>query len=254
MQYQLNTDASGALTSLAKIIQQHLKQDLVAVYTYGSVLDSDFDARLSDLDILVVTKQEISEALLPQLEAIHVDFSAKNHEWSNRLDIAYISKMSLQNIKNSYDAAIKWYESPFVITKSQDHWIIDWYKVRNQSVTLYGESPKSVLQVITKEEFQEAVKKYILGWTANMPAKTEQTDLAYVVLTMCRSLYAFQNGQNISKPKGAEWMIQKYPQFEELINKAISLSRSSDEKTNLLMQRETIELVKLVCDEVEKSQ
>jgi predicted nucleotidyltransferase len=243
-----NTEAMNAMLALGNIIHEHFGKDLFGMYIYGSAIGKDFNNELSDLDILVVVGRLVDDAILNELEDIHHLFSTTNPAWKDRLDIAYISAESAGNIKDTpYAAAIKWYESPFLIVKSADHWLIDWYKIQNQGITLFGKAPTEVMPFITKQEFREVIKCYILGWPANMPTKTEQTDLAYVALTMSRSLYAYIHCENISKTKSAEWMMQEYPKYKKLLAMSLKLSRSKDEKTNLVMQKQVTELVDFVC-------
>jgi predicted nucleotidyltransferase len=243
-----DNEASKTILFLSKVIHQHFYQKLIGIYVYGSVTGSDFNHVLSDLDILVVIDHEINDDLLPELERIHDKFSRSNPVWKDRLDIAYISKESLSKLKdNPYTAAIKWYEGPFRIEKSQQHWLIDWYKVRNQGAVIYGVRPTAVIQPITKEEFREVIKAYILGWLKNMPNKTEQTDLAYVALTISRSFYSYLKGEDISKEKGARWMARSYPQFKELLLKSIALNRAMAKRKKLKMQKDVTKLVGFVC-------
>jgi predicted nucleotidyltransferase len=248
-----NTEAMNAMLALGNIIHKHFGKDLLGIYAYGSVVTENFNNELSDLDILVVVDRLVDDAMLSELEDIHHLFSTTNPVWKDRLDIAYISAESARSIKNTpYTAAIKWYESPFLIVKSAAHWLIDWYKIKNQGITLFGKAPTEVMPLITKQEFRAVIKSYILGWPANMPTKTERTDLAYVALTMSRSIYAYTHCENISKTKGAEWMMQEYPEYKELLAMSLKLSRSKEEKTNLVMQKQVTDLVDFVCKEVEE--
>jgi predicted nucleotidyltransferase len=243
-------NADLILNSLATEILNRSNLRAVGIYAYGSVVGGDFDESLSDLDILAVIDRDIEPEILSELESTHMAFSLANPEWSDRLDIAYMSKDSAKEIKsNSYSCATKYNEASFSIEEAKAHWMIDWYKVQAQSIVLFGESPLTIFPAISPDEFREHIRQYLQGWPANMEAKSKQTDLAYVVLTMCRSLYAFTYAENISKVMGAHWMIEEYPRFTKLIQKSLVLSRSTQnvDTDDMLMKREATELVNFVC-------
>ena len=250
MHSKKNLNAHEALESLCAIIKKHTDVKALSIYAYGSVVSGNFDLSLSDLDVLVVVDRSIEPEIFPELELVHVAFSLANPEWRDRLDIAYMSKDSVRVIKSSrYSCATKYNESPFSIEEAKDHWMIDWYKVQTQSIILFGEPPLSIFPIVTSEEFREYIRQYLLDWPDNIGAKSKQTELAYIVLTMCRSLYAFAYTENVSKAQGARWMMQEYPRFTELIQKALLLSRSikNNDTDDMLMKRETAELVNFIC-------
>jgi hypothetical protein len=46
--------------------------------------------------------------------------------------------------------------------------------------------------------------------------------------------------------------MQEYPEYKELLAMSLKLSRSKEEKTNLVMQKQVTDLVDFVCKEVEE--
>ena len=44
---------------------------------------------------------------------------------------------------------------------------------------------------------------------------------AYAILTMCRALYAVQNGRQASKKQAAEWTQEQLPEWSEFIANAL---------------------------------
>jgi hypothetical protein len=107
---------------------------------------------------------------------------------------------------------------------------------------------------ITKQEFRDTIEQYILGWQNKAEHKTDLAELAFIVLTLCRSMYAYSSYVNVSKPIAAKWAINEYPQFAELIKNAVLLSRSTSPKDTqkLLDRNEVLRFVNYICTEVQK--
>ncbi len=248
----MNT-ANAILNNLVERIKLELDQELIGIYLYGSMVHGDFDDRLSDIDLLIVTKHSIEGTNFDQLKDVHKQFNTDFPEWSNRIDLAYVSQESLKSFKSqAYIALTIHGEEELAKTNSEPHWLIDWYKVLHQSKVVYGPKPNDVIPDITKQEFRSAIKNYILGWPDETKPKTDPADLAYVVLALCRSMYAYAHCTNISKRQSAEWAENEFPQFAELIRNALILSRSQNitDKGNLIDRKEVLSFAEYICSRV----
>jgi len=241
------------LNSLVELVKLKLNQELVGIYLYGSLVHGDFDEKLSDVDLLVVTKCSVDELNHDELTKMHERFNNLFPEWSERIDLAYVSHESLESFKSKdYEALTIHGTQKLAKTSSKPHWLIDWYKVLNQSQVLFGPEPSAVLPDITKEEFRSTIREYILGWPDETKPKTDPADLAYVVLAICRSMYAYTTFENVSKRKGAEWAQNEFPQFTELIKEALTLSRMPkiNVEQELIDPHEVLRFVEHVCSKV----
>ena len=205
-------------------IQLALKKNLIGIYLYGSLVYGDFDAAISDIDLLVVTDKDISRMEFYLLDEIHTNLMNQFHLWHDRIDIVYISSQALKAFKShKCQIAVISPGEVFTIKIAEQDWLMNWYLVRENSITLFGPDPQTIIQRISKDEFLKAVKSHVFNWRNWVShTKTSLSYQAYAVLTICRAVYTLTNGQLVSKKRAAEWAINHFPEWKELINNALS--------------------------------
>jgi len=153
---------------------------------------------------------------------MHIDFAHHHKEWENRIEVRYLSLLALKTFKvqSSPIASIDPGE-PFHIREVGKHWLMNWYVVREKGVTLFGPSPKSIIEPISKEEFIESVKDHTKSWGEWINDMHTRPDQAYAILTLCRALYSYTYGEQVSKKKAAEWAQTALPEWSSLIQNAL---------------------------------
>lgn len=70
------------------------------MYLYGSLALGDFDLQKSDIDFLVVTKENLRKATFQALKSMHAEFATCSSKWATELEGSYISKRALERSKN----------------------------------------------------------------------------------------------------------------------------------------------------------
>lgn len=217
-------DINDLLQCLLVNLQSILGEKLVGIYIYGSLVWGDFIYHTSDIDLLVVTAVDIDENDFTTLNEMQ-DRLVKNFDhWDDRIEIAYLSKEALKTFKykRSTIATISPGE-PFNIKKAGIGWLVDWYCVQENSVTLFGPDPRTLIEPISKSEFLMAVKNHALEWREWVTqTKNSQGFQFYAVLTLCRAFYALNHGEQSSKTTAGQWAKKAYPQWADLIEKAIT--------------------------------
>lgn len=211
------------LEQLLAGIQTILGNKLVGLYLYGSLVTGDFDAASSDIDLLAATSSDVDEREFEMLQNMHHDFADKNKEWDGRIEVAYLSVTALQTFKShSSKIAIISPGEPFHIKEAGIDWLMNWYVVREKGVTLFGPSPTTLIEPISKEEYLLAVQEYVRllsGRINHLPM--QRPSQAYTILTMCRALYASKHGELVSKKLAATWAKQELPEWSLLIQNAL---------------------------------
>ena len=102
---------------------------------------------------------------------------------------------------------------------------------------MLGPNPKSIIELITKDDFLKTVKQQALEWREWIShTKDSVAYQYYAVLTLCRAFYVLQNGEQTSKIKAGKWMVHQHPKWAPLINKAISKNHAKIEATDLNYQ------------------
>jgi hypothetical protein len=104
-------------------------------------------------------------------------------------------------------------------------WIMQRHVVREYGITLAGADIKTLIDPVSAEDLRAAAKGILYEWWQPMLDDVSRLDddeyQAYAVLTMCRILYTFTNGDVVSKPTAAQWAQTTLPQrWHSLIRQA----------------------------------
>ncbi len=222
MQVTQYTIVNELLDLLLSSIQSILGAKLVGLYLGGSLVIGDFDPDSSDIDLVAALSSDIDDREFVELQKMHVVFALQHKEWDDRIEVCYISLAALNTVRSrtSTIANISPGE-PFHWRESSREWLADWYLVREQSITLYGPSPKTIIEPISKDEFLQAIKAHTLSWSEWIQSVHNRKSQAYAILTMCRALYTCKNGEQVSKKRAALWAAQELPDWFSLINDAL---------------------------------
>jgi len=248
-------EANTILEDFVSMLEPALGEMLIGVYLYGSLATGDFNESQSDIDLLIVIRNIIDGKTLDLLTSFHKSFNEKHPEWQKRIDVAYVEKNALWAFQTkSYKSIISNGNGLLEIVDSPKYYLIDWYKAQETGVPLFGPNVSEVMPHISATEFKQAIHDYLhtnLEKDARESEKRGQQ--AYVILTGCRSLYAYKFAKHISKTSGAEWAIDQYPQWRNLIQKAVEWSRNKavDAVVDKDNQEATIKLVDFMVKEAE---
>src|SRR5258708_22513642 len=160
------SEVNNLLDELLKNMQNILGDKLVGLYLYGSLVWGDFDLNTSDIDLLAAVSSDISEQEFEGLKKMHDVFVDKHKMWNDRIEVRYISLLALQTfkVKSSPAVTISTGE-PFHRIEVGNHWLMNWYMVREKGVILYGPAPNTIIEPITKEEFIESVQDHARSWS-----------------------------------------------------------------------------------------
>lgn len=246
-------DINNILDSLLSQIRLILGDKLVGLYLYGSLVTGDFDHDISDIDLLAVTSSDLTPDEFDRLHQMHDHIAEQNNQWDNRIEVAYISTTALKTYKSRpSQIAIISPGEPFHIKEAGKDWAINWYSVRDKGVALFGPPPQAIIDPITKEEFIRIVIEQTKAWADWLDNIQSRPYQAYAILTMCRALYAYKNGDQVSKKQAALWAQKELPEWSPLIENALSWREAYrdhdvDPKATL---PETIEFVRFVIDKV----
>ncbi len=227
-----HSDVGALLDVILSRIQEVLGEKLKGLYLYGSLVSGDFDYEISDIDFLAATSNAISEEELGELEKMHDKLVNENPNWLNRIEVAYVSLDALKTFKTKQSkiANISPGEPLHFLEAGRD-WLLNWHFVREYGVTLFGEPPASVIEPVSKDEFVENVREQAAERAANVEdAKYCRPYQAYLIMTVCRALYAVENGEQVSKRHAASWVKKKFPEYADLIENAFEWRAKSDDK------------------------
>lgn len=230
-----------------------LGSDLEAMYLFGSLVGGDFDMQKSDIDLLVIVKDVISESQLHKLKTMYESFVKSNPEWENRIEVAYVSIEGMRHFKSKTNTIARISPGEPLHLRDMDiNWLLDWHMVQNQGMTIYGPPPNTYIPRISDEEYVQSILSILPEHQASSLQAKHKGYQAYIVMSFCRNLYAIKHAKQVSKIAGARWAAKQYPQWAEFINRAVSWRGMQDKSESLDTQNETIEFVEFAMKESQK--
>jgi predicted nucleotidyltransferase len=213
---------AALLADLLEELRGLFGNELVGVYLYGSAVAGDFDPGRSDLDLVVVCGGEV-EGRLAELEALHRDLVGAHPEWDDRVDVLYVPAAALREFRaRSLPMAVISPGEPLHLTQTSPKWMMNWHLVREQGKALLGPPAASLIPATTPEDFVASVRAHLERWPEWIGASDRPAFRAYAVLTLCRALHALHLGRQASKREAARWAVREYPEWSELIGRALA--------------------------------
>lgn len=217
------SDVNRLLHNLLAHMQQIFGQRLIAVYLFGSLVTGDFDPDTSDIDVLAVTASPSDDLEFARLDAMHAQIVSSYPAWQDRIEIAYVAVAALQAY-TSQPATIALISpgEPFHVKEAGNDWLINWWTARASGVALYGHAPTTVIAPISDAAFLAAVQDQAREWRVYVNhARHSRPYQGYVILTLCRALYACINREQVSKRQASAWVAAQFPQWSSLIQAAM---------------------------------
>jgi hypothetical protein len=203
-------------------------KNLIGIYLYGSLTQRAFNPKRSDIDCLVVTRRDLSDAQFKKLDA-WLACAAESNPWTTRLQMQFLIKDEILTMNSR--ACL--YQFGLLKRSGSDGNPIIWMNVLKSGVTLFGPRPESFVPAITPEILFQALERevgYLRGEIIENP-QSQWRDVsfyrAYAVLTLCRILYSFNKGTIVSKQRAARWAIKYLPEeWNEIILQALDYNNS----------------------------
>lgn len=222
-------DVDDLLDELLSKIRGVFGRRLVGLYLFGSLVAGGFDDA-SDVDLLAAVADDVDDAELEALRAMHDGIARGRPQWEDRIEIAYLSVTALRTFRerSSRIAIISPGEPLHVLDAGRD-WLMNWWQVLESDAPLFGPPPRELIAPISKAEFIEAVRVHMVDsggrWMAQLHGRKSQ---AYAILTISRGLYAHRFGEHVSKQEAAAWAQQALPEWADLIGDALAWRREAD--------------------------
>lgn len=216
-------EVKPVLAQLTVGLSSILRDNLVGVYVYGSLITGDYDPGISDIDLVVVLNQALDEADFESLQRLHQSIVERRPEWHDRLELAYISATALRTFRSQSSViGIISPGEPFHLIEAGSDWLISWYKLREDGVALTGPPIQSLIDEIPTCDYLLAVREHISHYRVSVKKQHNKQALSYIVLTVARGLFTLAQGEAPSKAQAARWAKARYPHWAKLIERALS--------------------------------
>jgi len=206
-------DVNALLSELLGGARAILGPQFVGMLLYGSLASGDFDSA-SDVDVLVVTHDDLSPDTFTALAAMHARIAQGDSPWAVQLEISYIPLAALRRhdprrathprLDRGQGERLHW-------MKHDVDWIVQRYALRERSLVVAGPLPASLIDPVSTADLRGAMRPLLLRREQSLRDHPEDLNFrgyqSYVVLTVCRMLYTLVHGQVVSKPAAARWAL-----------------------------------------------
>lgn len=206
-----HAEVNELLDSLTQRLREILGSQLVAAYLFGSATRGDFD-RESDVDVVVVTADSLTDDLFSELHAMHGQI-ARNDSWcATELEISYIPRKAMRRYAPPEVLHPRLDRGKNEILHIMSHdadWVVQRHLIREHGTVLLGPAPQTVIDPVSADEMREAMRELIEEWLAplieNPPHVRTRGYQSFLVLSTCRILYTLRHGDVVSKRSAALW-------------------------------------------------
>jgi predicted nucleotidyltransferase len=244
-------DVNEILDLLLRDSKAILKDQLIGMYLFGSLANGGFD-KDSDIDILIVTKDEISEEAFSALYAMHEKISALDSPWAIQLEVSYIPKAALRRydpMNNKHPHHDRGNGERLHVMQHDSDWIIQRFILRERGITIIGPTPKSLIDPVSSDDLKWAVvdilNSWIKGFLDDSSILESRGYQSYTVLTLCRILHTYEYCVIVSKPVAAEWAKQTLDKkWIPLIERAWSGRQNPGIKSDLEDLNGTLDIIR----------
>ncbi|MCY4062778.1 MAG: DUF4111 domain-containing protein [Chloroflexi bacterium] len=221
--FTLDDTVRPILPQLTGGLRSNLRDQLVGIYLYGSLITGDFAPGISDIDLVVVMTSKLDSMQFNALHNLHQSVVERQPEWHDRLELAYISAAALRTFRSqSSIIGIISPGEPFHLVEAGGDWLISWYALRKDGLALSGPPINALIDDIPTDDYMQAVAEHIRHYRHSVKKTHNKQALSYIVLTVARGLYTLVHRKAPSKIQAAAWAQQRYPQWAELIERAVS--------------------------------
>lgn len=201
-------ELNDVLLELISNAKEILGTHFVAAYLQGSFALGDWDLH-SDVDFLIVLKDELPESLLPKLQAMHGGIYALPSVWAQHLEGSYIS----QNVLRENNTGVPlWYldnGSRELILDTHCNTLVTRQTTREHGITLAGADAKTLIEPVPTDQLKLEVKAVMRDWGASIlesPSKiSTRWYQQFAIISYCRMLETLQTGRILSKKSAAIW-------------------------------------------------
>ena len=218
------------LSTFVGEISAVLRENLVGIYLIGSLASGDFDSD-SDVDFLVVTHTELTEADMKLLQDIQIKIHAIDCYPAKHLEGSYISIGDLNDWSTVGKKKLYYFDNGSTTYEQSTHdnqWHVRWI-LRERGIPLVGPKPKTLVGSIPRNELSNEIKTAMLEVKRFFEEEIDRPlsffnsrfGQSFTVLTYCRMLHTLHTGTVQSKKAGAQWAKGFVdPQWVKLIDQA----------------------------------
>jgi len=233
-----------------------LQDRLVGMYLHGSLANGGFDEH-SDIDVIFVTTNDVSDEIFPALSAMHTEIAKTDSPWAIQLEVAYIPQTALGRFDRSilYPHLDRGNGEVLHKIAPESDWPILCHILRERGITILGPKPKTLINPVSPNDLRQAVMEGVPIWFAPIIANPSEINKrgyqSFFVLSICRMLYTLKYGEILSKYAAAEWGKEHLDkQWTPLIERAWEGRQNPDLKTGPEDLTGTLDFIRYTLEQI----
>ena len=217
-------DLNQLLVELVSRAKEVLADSFCGAYLQGSFAVGDADAH-SDVDFIIVTKDELTPKQKAELRTLHQALYAKPTPWAQHLEGSYIPREVLRR-PDPVRRPLFYLDNgatEFAFDNHDNTAVVRW-SLRERGVVLAGPDPRELVDPITADELRTEMHWALGLWQAWFRSQDSisRRALAVAVLSHARILHTLAIGEVSSKRVAGEWALQTLdPEWAPLIRWAL---------------------------------
>lgn len=224
----LDVEVSDALDGYAGEMRGLFDNDeLIGVYLYGSVVSGDYRPGVSDVDVVVLHRNDPDDELRRNLAAAHQ--RPGRHAGFDRLDVSFVP---LRLVGTYGDDTLPYLrDGRFHGAGGGDLNMVTWRSLRERGVALRGVPPAEVVPPVSCGDLAENMRVNLAFLAGRMPAYVAMgvEETVFGILSICRVLYTLRTGDLIGKIAAARWALDNTePRWRPLIQLALRRYEKDD--------------------------
>jgi len=256
-------EVQAQVNRLTENFKTRLAENLIGIYLHGSLATNCFNPLRSDIDLLVVTrfemslenKREITEFLLENSRCpspVEISFLRREDlsAWKHPMpfDFHYSEDWRARFERDLADGSWKTWND---VQRYDDDLAAHITVTSERGLCLYGLPKADVFPNVPKEDFVDSILGDVQSASFGLDAVLQFP--VYSVLNACRTFAYLQTERVMSKQEGGVWGMQNLPaQFCDVIKGALTEYREGENESALEKER-LIEFAEFMRREIERA-
>jgi len=249
-------EAHRAIEQLVTKISRSLAPHLVGMYFDGSIALGDFDPARSDIDLVVITDDRLSDSATAELGALHETLARSSPTWGEEIEVFYVSERDLDQHAVENRSVHRYVErgtGGLLRTRPLGlGWLVHLRILSQHGITISGPDIRDLVVPVPDDALRHFVR---LGATNRLHLYSNDPTLlarpgarAFAVLTACRMLHTFRTGSVVPKMEAARSALQFMdPPLANVIHAAMGWRK--DHQDLAVTTEETVALLRFVRDD-----
>lgn len=202
-------DLNLVLTDLVRSAQSILQTNFVAAYLQGSFALGAGD-RDSDVDWLIVIREDLSDQELAALQAMHHRIFASPSPWAQHLEGSYFPQDVLRQA-DPVKRPLYYLDngSQELIRSAHDNELVVRWVTREHGITLAGPEAARLIEPVPATDLRQEVIETIHQWGDEILSGAYNINnrwaQPFAVISYCRMLHTLDTDRIDSKPAGVQW-------------------------------------------------